>query len=191
MSNEIVLTKEQIDEVITRIADELNTRFENQTHIPVFISVLKGAEPFFNDLIKKCNFEMKMDFIQVSSYSGTSSTGVIHLKKDITENIKGKDVYIVEDIIDTGLTLNYLKQYIQLNYQPKSVTIVCLIDKKPLRKVDLKADIVGVTLNQNKFLCGYGFDYNELARNYDYLFVPSKKQLEVWDKLLAEDEKNK
>lgn len=191
MSNEIVLTKEQIDEVITRIADELNNKFKNQTHIPVFISVLKGAEPFFNDLIKKCNFEMKMDFIQVSSYSGTSSTGVIHLKKDITENIKGKDVYIVEDIIDTGLTLNYLKQYIQLNYQPKSITIVCLIDKKPLRKVDLKADIVGVTLNQNKFLCGYGFDYNELARHYDYLFVPSKKQLEAWDKLLEEDEKNK
>lgn len=190
MNNEVVLTKQEIDEVVTRVADELNKRFENQTEIPVFISVLKGAEPFFNDLMKKCKFEMKMDFIQVSSYSGTSSTGVIHLKKDINENIKNKDVYIVEDIIDTGLTLNYLKQYIQLNYQPRSITIVCMIDKKPLRKVDLTADIVGLTLNQNKFLCGYGFDYNELGRNYDYLFVPSKKQLETWDKLLAQDEKN-
>ncbi len=187
MTNEVIFSKEQIEEIASEVANKLNKRFENQTTIPVFISVLKGAEPFFNDLIKKCKFEMKVDFIQVSSYSGTSSTGVIHLKKDISENIKGKDVYIVEDIIDTGLTLNYLKQYIQLNYQPKSITIVCLIDKKPLRKVDLTADVVGVSLTQNKFLVGYGFDYNELGRNYDYIFVPSKKQLETWDKLLNND----
>lgn len=187
MTNEVIFSKEQIEEIVSEVANKLNKRFENQTTIPVFISVLKGAEPFFNDLIKKCKFEMKVDFIQVSSYSGTSSTGVIHLKKDISENIKGKDVYIVEDIIDTGLTLNYLKQYIQLNYQPKSITIVCLIDKKPLRKVDLTADVVGVSLTQNKFLVGYGFDYNELGRNYDYIFVPSKKQLETWDKLLNND----
>lgn len=187
MTNEVIFSKEQLDEIISSVADKLNARFENQTSIPVFISVLKGAEPFFNDLIKKCHFEMKIDFIQVSSYSGTSSTGVIHLKKDITEDIKGKDIYIVEDIIDTGLTLNYLKQYIQLNYQPRSITIICLVDKKPLRKVDLTADIVGVTLAQNKFLVGYGFDYNEIGRNYDYIFVPTKKQLETWDKLLNND----
>lgn len=187
MTNEVIFSKEQIEEIVSEVANKLNKRFENQTTIPVFISVLKGAEPFFNDLIKKCKFEMKVDFIQVSSYSGTSSTGVIHLKKDISENIKRKDVYIVEDIIDTGLTLNYLKQYIQLNYQPRSITIVCLIDKKPLRKVDLTADVVGVSLTQNKFLVGYGFDYNELGRNYDYIFVPSKKQLETWDKLLNND----
>ena len=99
MTNEVIFSKEQLDEIISDVAEKLNARFENQTSIPVFISVLKGAEPFFNDLIKKCHFEMKIDFIQVSSYSGTSSTGVIHLKKDITEDIKGKDVYIVEDIM--------------------------------------------------------------------------------------------
>lgn len=188
-ANEIVFSKEEIDQIVSRVADKLNEEYKTKNTIPVFIGVLKGAMPFMMDLIKKCDFDLKTDFIQVTSYSGTSSTGVIHLKKDISEDIKGKDVVIVEDIIDTGLTLNYLKQYIQLNYNPRSIKIVCFVDKKPLRKVELTADIAGVTINQNKFLVGYGFDYNELGRNYDYVFVPSKKQLTDWDKKLQQDKK--
>ena len=180
--SEIVFTKEELDEIVGRVADKLNETFQKSDSIPVFIGVLKGAMPFMMDLIKKCNFDLKTDFIQATSYSGTSSTGVIHLKKDITEDIKGKDVVIVEDIIDTGLTLNYLKQYIQLNYNPRSIKIVCLVDKKPLRKVDLQPDIAGAIINQNKFLVGYGFDYNEIGRNIDYVFVPTKKQLVERDK---------
>ena len=182
MKREIVFTREELDEGISRIADKLNEIYKDAEEAPIFIGVLKGAIPFMMDLVKKCNFDMKMDFIQVSSFSGTASTGVIHLKKDITENIKNKDIVIVEDIIDTGLTLNYLKQYIQLNYQPRSIKIVCLVDKIPLRKVDLVADIVGFTILQNKFLVGYGFDYNEYARSIDYVFVPSTEELEAWDK---------
>ena len=184
MSPEIVLTKEQIDETITEVADKLNKMYENTDSIPVLIGVLKGALPFMMDLIKKLKFDIIIDFIQVTSYSGTSSTGVIHLKKDITTNIKNKDVIIVEDIIDTGLTLNYLKQYIQLNYQPRDVKIVCFVDKKPLRKVDLEPDVTGIVMTEAKYLVGYGFDYNEIGRNIGYVFVPTKKQLEEWDRKL-------
>ena len=183
-ANEVVLTKEEIDEVITNVAKELNDKYKGGETIPVFVGVLKGALPFMMDLMKKLDFDLEMDFIQVSSYSGTSSTGVIHLKKDVTANLRDREVIIVEDIIDTGLTLNYLKQYLQINYNPKSIKIVCLVDKKPLRKVNLIADIAGITINENKFLVGYGFDYNELGRNIDYIFIPCKKQIEHWEKLL-------
>lgn len=182
MSPEIILNKEEIDEVITEVANKLNNFYKDSDRIPVLIGVLKGALPFMMDLIKKLTFDLEMDFIQVTSYSGTSSTGVIHLKKDITTNIKDRDVIIVEDIVDTGLTLNYLKQYIQLNYSPRDIKICCFVDKKPLRKVQLEPDIVGVTMTQAKFLVGYGFDYNEIGRNIDYVFVPTKKQLEEWDR---------
>ena len=184
MTPEIVLSKEEISETIDKVADELNKIYENSDTIPVLIGVLKGALPFMMELIKRLKFDLIMDFIQVTSYSGTSSTGVIHLQKDITTDIKNRDVVIVEDIIDTGLTLNYLKQYIQLNYNPRDIKICCFVDKKPLRKVDLTADIVGITMNQAKFLVGFGFDYNGLGRNIPYVFVPTKKQLAEWDRKL-------
>ena len=181
---EIVLSKEEIDVICTNCANELNKRFKDSNTLPVFIGVLKGALPFMMDLIKKCDFELEEDFIQVSSYDGTASTGIIHLKKDVSCDIKNRDIVIVEDIIDTGLTLSYLKQYLKIKYQPSSITICTMIDKKPLRKVELEADIVGVTLKENKFLVGYGLDYYELERNTDYIFIPSKEDLKKWNKLL-------
>ena len=186
---EIILKREEIESICKRIAKELETKFKNSDSIPVFIGVLKGACPFFMDLIKNYTLPMKTDFIQVSSYDGASSTGIIHLKQDISLDITDKDVVIVEDIIDTGLTLSYLKQYIQIKYNPRSITIVTLIDKKPLRKVDLQCDYVGVYLNENKFLVGYGFDYKELIRNFDYIFVPTKEELDYYDRLLKSEQK--
>lgn len=183
MKPEIVFTREEINEMVSDIAAKLTEMYKDSKVPPVFVGVLKGAVPFMMDLIKKCSFPLNIDFIQVTSYSGTASTGVVHLKKDLSESVKDKDVVIIEDIVDTGSTLSYLKQYIQVHHQPKSVKIVCLIDKKPLRRVNLEADVVGATLTQNKFIVGYGFDYNELGRNIDYIFVPTKKQLNEWDKL--------
>lgn len=187
---EIILKKEEIQEACERIAKQLEEKFLNSKKIPIFIGVLKGATPFFMDLLKYYTLPCKIDFIEASSYDGTSSTGVIHLKRDIEESIKNKDIVIVEDIIDTGLTLSYLKQYLEVKYRPSSITLVTLIDKKPLRKVDLEPDIVGFHLNENKFIVGYGFDYKQLVRNYDYIFVPSKKDIENWEKALKKDEKN-
>lgn len=183
----MVLTKEDIQDICVRLGGELEKKFSKSESIPVFVGVLKGANLFFMDLIRQCHFPMVLDFIQVTSYNGTSSTGVIHLKKDISEDITGKDLVIVEDVVDTGLTLNYIKQYIQIKYNPKSITVVCLIDKKPLRKIDFKVDYVGTVLNENKFLCGYGFDYHELLRNVDYVYVPDKKEIAELDKLIAKN----
>lgn len=187
---EIILTHDEIIETCKRLGGELEKKFKNSTSIPVFVCVLKGANNFFIDLIQNINMPIITDYLQVTSYNGTSSTGVIHLKKDITENITNKDLVIVEDVVDTGLTLNYIKQYIQIKYLPKSVTIVTLIDKKPLRKIDFNVDLSGIVLNENKFLCGYGFDYHELFRNIPYIFVPDKKEITEIDKLLEKDAKS-
>lgn len=189
-NREIVISKEEIEEAVKRCAKELEERFKDNDQIPVFIGVLKGALPFMMDLIKNYHLPCKEDYIQVSSYDGTASTGVIHLRKDISEDIKNKDIVIIEDIIDTGLTLSYLKQYLRLKYQPRSITICTFIDKKPLRKVELEADVVGVTLTKNKFLVGYGLDYNEIVRNIEYVFVPTKEDLIEWDKALELDKEN-
>lgn len=185
---EIVLNEQEIQDAVKRVAEKLKEKFKDSKSIPVFIGVLKGAIPFMMDLLKYYDLPLVEDFIQVSSYDGTSSTGVIHLKKDITENVKNKDIVIIEDIVDTGTTLSYLKQYFKIKYQPKSITIVSFLDKKPLRKVDLEVDIAGVALTKNQFLVGYGLDYNEIKRNTPYIFIPDEEEIDSWNKLLKENE---
>ncbi len=184
---EIILTEKEIDETCKRLGKELTERYKNNETIPVFVCILKGAVLFFTDLIKYCDFPMALDFLQATSYDGTSSTGVIHLKKDISEDVTNRDVVFVEDVVDTGLTLNYVKQYIQIKHKPKSISVVCLIDKTPLRKVDFHVDYVGLHMKENKFLCGYGFDYHEIVRNVPYVYVPDKKEIEEMDESLAKD----
>jgi hypoxanthine phosphoribosyltransferase len=186
---EVILNNQEIQDICKNLASKLMDKFKDSKKIPIFIGVLKGAMPFFMDLIKYYTLPMKTDFVQVSSYEGTSSTGIIHLKRDISENIKNKDIVIVEDIVDTGLTINYLRQYLEIKYQPSSIAVCVLVDKKPLREVDFTPDYVGLTLNENKFLVGYGFDYKELVRNFDCIFVPTKSDLDEWDKALKVDSK--
>jgi len=110
---------------------------------------------------------MIIDFMRVSSYTGTESSGIITLKQDLEEDIEGKDVLIVEDIIDTGRTLNTLKTEL-LNRKPKSLKVATLLDKKERRVVDIDADYVGFSI-PNKFIVGYGFDIDEKYRNIPYI----------------------
>jgi len=180
---EIILSEKEIKNLCKNIAKELENKFKGSKSAPVFIGVLKGSTPFFMDLLKHYKKPCKIDFMECSSYHGTSSTGVIHLTKDVNEDIKNKDIVIVEDVVDTGLTINYLKQYLQIKYQPKSICVVCLIDKKALRRVEFDPDIVGVTLRENKFLLGYGLDYKGYGRNIPYIYVPETKEIEKYDKL--------
>ena len=131
------------------------------------ICVLKGAVFFTVDLVKKMKTPIELEVMQVSSYVGTETTGNIQVKKDLDHSIEGKDVLIVEDIIDTGYTLKYLKEYLQTKH-PNSVKIAVLADKAERREVDVKLDYTGFVI-PNKFVIGYGFDYNEIGRNLPYI----------------------
>lgn len=184
---EIVLNETQLNEIVEKIANQLNLYYQNTKEPIYFVCVLKGASVFMNDLIKKINFPLIIDYIQVSSYDGTSSTGVIHLKKDISEDITNKDVVIIEDIVDSGLTLKYLKDYINIKHHPRSIKICCLLNKKMARKITLDVDFVGYKLVDNKFLIGYGLDYNELLRNIPYIFVPTEEDLKTYDEVLKKN----
>ena len=180
---EIVLSQKEIQEITKGLGEKLTERFKSASSAPVFVGVMKGALNFMMDLIKNVDVPMMTDYIQISSYEGTESTGIIHLKRDLTLDIKGKSVVIVEDIVDTGYSLHYLKEYLLEKYQPKEVIICSFIDKKCARKIDVDVDYVGYTIDKPAFLMGYGLDYNEFARNIDYVYIPSKEEIELYDKL--------
>lgn len=188
MKNEIVMTSEEIQATCKEIAAKLDDRFaRDNVSVPIFVGVLKGAVNFFIDLLKNVKTTNKVDYIQASSYDGTSSTGKVTIKKDISTDIKGKTVVIVEDVVDTGITMKYLVEYFNEKYQPKEIIICSLFDKLYLRQTDLHVDYVGKVLKENKFLVGYGLDYNELHRNVPYVFVATKEDVSNWDKINEEN----
>ncbi|MCI2068800.1 MAG: hypoxanthine phosphoribosyltransferase [Bacilli bacterium] len=182
---QVILSEKELHEICVRIGGELNTRLKKEGSLPVFVGVMKGGLNFMMDLIKQIDLPILTDYIQISSYSGTASTGIINLKKDLTLDVKDKTVVIVEDVIDTGYSMHYLKNYIVSKYHPKEVIIVALIDKTFLRKVEVKTDYCGTVMNENKFLMGYGLDYNELYRNVPYVYVPDKEEIAEYDHLLG------
>lgn len=161
------ISSEQLDKRITELASEISRDYKDK-EIQI-ICVLKGAAIFAVELSLKIENDLKIDFIEVSSYQGTESTGNIILNKDITSSIKGKDVIIVEDIIDTGRTLSYLKEYL-LDKQPNSLKICTLIDKKARRVVDLDSDYNGFEID-DKFIVGFGLDLDEKYRNLPYIGI--------------------
>lgn len=136
---------------------------------PIFIGLLKGCNPFMMDLLKTVDIKCTLDYMNVSSYSGTSSTGKVEIKQDITADIKGKDVIVVDDILDTGQTLSKIKKVL-LDRGAKSIAICVLLDKPEGRKVKLEATYVG-GLVPNEFVVGYGLDYNEHYRNLPYIGI--------------------
>lgn len=133
------------------------------------ICVLKGASVFAVELALNIEENVIFEFIEISSYLGTESTGIINLNKDISSSIEGKDVLIVEDIIDSGRTLSYLKDYL-LSKKPNSLKICTLISKSARRVTDVSVDYVGFEI-EDKFIVGYGLDYNEDYRNLSYIGV--------------------
>jgi len=189
MEKNVILSREEIHEICVRIAGELDERFaKSNVELPIFIGVLKGSLNFMMDLIREVKHPIKTDYIQVSSYQGTSSTGAVILKKDISCPITGKTVVIIEDVIDTGLTMKYLVGYLKEKYSPKEVIIVSMFDKKHMRKADLSIDYAGKILTDDAFLIGYGLDYNELFRNLPDVLGATKEDIEAADKLLKENQ---
>ena len=135
---------------------------------PIFIGILKGSFIFMADLVRAADVDCEIDFMGVASYgSSKRGSGVVRLLKDINVNIRGRHVLIVEDIIDSGLTANYIMQYIRLR-QPKTIEFVTLLDKKAARKVEIDIKYVGFDI-PNVFVVGYGLDYNEKYRQLPYI----------------------
>lgn len=164
----IMLTKEEIAGRVKELAEKLDQDYEGKT--PLFVCILKGSTVFFSDLIREMKSSLTIDFMAVSSYGkGTKSTGALNLKKDLTVDIKGRDVVIVEDIIDSGNTLYHLKNLLSLR-EPSSLKIVTLLDKPERREVEMQPDYTGFVI-EDEFVIGYGLDYAEEYRNLPYVGV--------------------
>lgn len=163
----ILIDEEKINQRISEIAKEISDDYIDEEI--VLVCILKGAAYFAIDLSKKItNDDITINFMKVSSYgSQTESSGKINFKLDLSENIENKNVIIVEDIIDTGITLNYLYNHLK-SKNPKSLKLCVLLDKKERRIQDIPVDYIGFEI-ENKFVVGYGLDYDEKYRNLPYV----------------------
>ena len=164
---EVLATREQLRETVKRLGEQVTRDYQNKNLL--LVSVLKGAVVFLSDLLREIKCDCVIDFMSVSSYSGSKTTGVVKFKKDLDINPDGMDILIVEDILDSGITLNYLKGVLE-DRHAASIKICTLLDKPENRKVDIKADYVGLVIPE-KFVVGYGLDYNENYRNLPYVGV--------------------
>lgn len=165
----ILYSSEDLSKLVACISDEIAEDYKGKS--PVLIPILKGSVMFFADLVRKLPLDCTFDFMSATSYgSGTESSGNVMITKDITIDIKGKDIIIVEDILDTGNTLFYIKNYLNDKYEPASIRICTLFDKPSRRKKDIKADYSGDEVD-DMFIVGYGLDFDENYRDLPYIGV--------------------
>ena len=164
---EILLSEAQIQQRVAELANEIRDDHPEDLHV---IAVLKGAFVFLSDLSRHMKGNVSLDFMAVSSYAkGTTSSGEVRLQKDLDYALEGRQVVIVEDIVDTGLTLTYLQDILKAR-APKSLRTACLLSKPSRRQVDVKVEYIGFTI-EDKFVVGYGLDYAEKYRNLPYIGV--------------------
>ncbi|PWK16330.1 hypoxanthine phosphoribosyltransferase [Tumebacillus permanentifrigoris] len=166
--SEVLFTEQAVQDRIRELGAQITRDYEGKN--PLIIGILKGATLFMSDLVKRIEIPVELDFMAVSSYGHSSeSSGVVRIIKDLEQSIEGRDVIIVEDIIDTGLTLIYLKNLLQQR-KAASVKLVTLLDKPDRHKVDITADYLGFTVPDH-FIVGFGLDYAERYRNLPYIGV--------------------
>ena len=160
--SKILVTREEIDAAVKRLGAQITADYQGRE--PMLVGILKGAVLFFSDLIREIDLPLSVDFMAVSSYgSATKSTGVVRMLKDLDKDITGRDVLIVEGIVDSGVTLSYLKRHLA-GKGARDIKIVTLLDKPERRRVELKADYYCFTI-PDEFVVGYGLDYDEKYRN--------------------------
>ena len=165
--SEILLSADQIQKRVEALAQDIRADFPDDLHV---IAVLKGAFMFLSDLVRHTPGHVSMDFMAVSSYAkGTTTSGEVRLLKDLDTTLDGRNVVIVEDIVDTGLTLTYLQDILRAR-NPKSLRTACLLSKPSRRQVDVKVEYIGFTI-EDRFVVGYGLDYAEQYRNLPYIAV--------------------
>ncbi|MBQ7425032.1 MAG: hypoxanthine phosphoribosyltransferase [Lachnospiraceae bacterium] len=163
---EVMISQEELEKRIKEMAAELDKEYEGR--VVHLIGILKGSVMFMSELAKNMKSEMTMDFISVSSYGdGTSSSGIVRLNKDLDETIEGKDVVIVEDIVDSGRTLSYVRRLFE-DRKPKSLKIITLLDKPDRRVVDCRVEMSGFVI-PDKYIVGFGLDYAQKYRNLPYI----------------------
>ncbi len=168
----ILIDQPTIEQRVKELGEQISKDYAGKT--VTLVCILKGGLMFLCDLAKHITVPVKYDFMSVSSYGdSTQSSGVVRITKDLEESIEGKDIIIVEDIIDTGLTLSYLLNNLH-SRNPASLRICTLLDKPDNRRVEIPVDYVGFTV-PNEFLVGYGLDYQQLYRNFPYIFVLNPK----------------
>ena len=170
MSNDtigtVLITEEQIREKAKEIGKQIEQDYAGKEI--VMIGILRGAVPWMADVMKNVNLDMTIDFMAVSSYgAATKSSGVVKINKDLDTNIDGKDIIVVEDIVDSGVTLNYLEGYLK-SRGAASLRICTLLDKPEGRRVDIDVDYIGFTVD-DRFIVGYGLDYDQRYRNLPYI----------------------
>ena len=164
---EILLSEAQIQKRVQEMALEIRRDFPDDLHV---IAVLKGAFIFLSDLARAMSGHVSLDFMAVSSYAkGTTSSGEVKMVKDLETPLDGRNVVIVEDIVDTGLTLSYLQKILSERH-PKSLRTACLLSKPSRRKVDVTVEYIGFTI-EDRFVVGYGLDYAEQYRNLPHIAV--------------------
>jgi len=165
---EILLDTATIDARVAELGAQLSADYAGRD--PVLVSVLKGSLVFLADLMRAMDLPSSIDLMEVSSYGGgTETSGQVRILKDLSKPIEGRDVIVVEDIIDTGLTLNYLLRYLAERH-PASIKICCLLDKPARRLAEIPIDYRGFTI-PDRFVIGYGLDYDERYRNLPYIGV--------------------
>lgn len=166
---EVLITEEQIRSRIAQLGEELTREYAGKD--PVIVGVLKGVVVFYSDMVRQIRVPCQMDFMWISSYQGTNSTGTMAVKRDIIADVKDRHVLILEDIYDTGNSLDFTYRHL-LSKQPASLKICTLLDKPERRRpgITLKPDYVGFTV-PNAFVVGYGLDYNEHYRNLPYVGI--------------------
>ena len=165
--SEILLSADQIQKRVAELAMELRRDSPDDLHL---IAVLKGAFIFLSDLVRNIPGQVSMDFMALSSYAkGTTSSGEVRLLKDLDYALEGRNVVIVEDIVDTGLTLHYLQDILR-SRNPRSLRTACLLSKPSRRKIDVKVEYIGFTI-EDRFVVGDGLDYAEQYRNLPHIAV--------------------
>ena len=166
---EILLTEEQIKTRIAELGEELTREYAGKD--PVIVGVLKGVVIFYSDMVRQIKVPCQFDFMWISSYAGTNSTGSMVVKRDVSADIKGRHVLILEDIFDTGTSLDYTYKHL-LAKEPASLKVCTLLDKPERRRegITLQPDYTGFVI-PNEFVVGYGLDYNERYRNLPYIGV--------------------
>ena len=166
---DILLTADEIQARVTEMGAQIERDYPGEEGIHL-VGVLKGGFMFMSDLVRAMSTRVSMDFIAVSSYgSGTKSSGEVRFQKDLDTSLENRHVIVVEDIVDTGLTLKYLQEILR-SRAPRSLRTACLLSKPSRRKVEVPVDYIGFTI-EDRFVVGYGLDYSEQYRNLPYIGV--------------------